>query len=725
MDIREMFGPAVWVGAPDPVPGRFYLLRGRFSVRAVKRAALRVVGLGYFECFLNGARVGADRYLPLNTDYEPRGNYPPGETLTGHRLYVPEYDVTSLLRDGENVLLLHFGGGWYDRPNESRFGDAKAIWRVFGEDGGGAFDRGSSAADRIAESFIIGYDFTHFEAQDLRLPCADAVSPEFDDGAWAFAAPARAPRTVYAFSDCPPDRVCGRIEPVRLTEENGAVCYDCGVNLTGTPVLRLTGAPGETVTVVCSEERTESGAPDPAFSHGQRAVFLCGGRARDVRLLFTWFGFRYFSVEGPARVLRAETVHTDVRPAAEFSCTDETLTWIDRAFRTTQLMNMHGGIPSDCPHLERRGYTGDGELACRAAMTVLDAEAFYRKWIRDILDCQDTASGHVQYTAPYIRSGGGPGGWGCAVAEVPYQFYLRYGDEDVLRESWPAVLRYFDYLEAHTENGLVVSDKPGEWCLGDWCTPEAIVLPAPFINNYFYVRTLLRAEKIAALIGREAELPMLRARIGERKAALTAAYFNAWDGNFLGCRQGANAFAADIGLGDERTYRNTVEYYRRTGGYDTGIFGTDVVTRVLFERGDGDLAVDLLSSKSLHAFGEMRRRGATTLWEYFPGSLRDRSHSHPMFGAVTAYLYEYLLGIRQPEGEAGFRSVEIAPALVPNLNGAAGSRELRQGAVAVSWARADGTVRLTVTLPPDLPGTLLLNGNRLPLHTGENTFVTE
>ena len=97
------------------------------------------------------------------------------------------------------------------------------------------------------------------------------------------------------------------------------------------------------------------------------------------------------------------------------------------------LCNMHTGHPSDCPHLERRGYTGDGQLTCHAALSVLDARRFYEKWLCDIGDCQDTLSGHIQYTAPYIRSGGGPGGWGCAIVEVPYQLYRHYGDVEVLR----------------------------------------------------------------------------------------------------------------------------------------------------------------------------------------------------------------------------------------------------------------------------------------------------
>ena len=121
--------------------------------------------------------------------------------------------------------------------------------------------------------------------------------------------------------------------------------------------------------------------------------------------------------------------------------------------------------------------------------------------MEDISDCQDVYTGHVQYTAPYLRSGGGPGGWGCAIVEVPYQYYLHYGDTEPLRRYYAQMLRYFDYLEAHSQNGLVTSDKAGQWCLGDWCAPQVVALPAPFVNNYFYIKSLMRMVEIAKLVG--------------------------------------------------------------------------------------------------------------------------------------------------------------------------------------------------------------------------------
>ncbi len=141
MTEAKMFGAACWVGAGDgytessepDLTGKphFPILRSRIPLgdKPVRKAALRAVGLGFCHCRVNGVRVTNDEFLPLATDYEPRAYYPLNERIFGHRILVPEFDVTGLLHSGENVLTIHFGGGWYTMdPN--RFGDPKAIYRL-------------------------------------------------------------------------------------------------------------------------------------------------------------------------------------------------------------------------------------------------------------------------------------------------------------------------------------------------------------------------------------------------------------------------------------------------------------------------------------------------------------------------------------------------------------------------------------------------------------------
>ena len=722
MNLQEVFHNAIWVTDPAGTQDA-YILRGHFSVQNAAKAMIRVIGLGFFHCYINGQRVGDDLFLPLNSEYEPRRNYPVDEKMTGHHLYVPEYEITPLLCNGDNVIAIHFGAGWYCRTPDVAYGCAKAIWRIWGEDATGAFAFVSSTDNRILPSFVQKSNLVKREVHDYTVAGTEWFAADIDDSAWPQAVPARAPETEYAFSDCPYDRVMRTLTPLKLYSADGVTVYDCGLNTTGYPVFKLHAAKGERVEVLFSEEVTADGKFDPNFVHNQYFHFVSDGTERMVEPAFTWFGFRYFAVKGDTEPLCMKVIHTDAAQVSGFASDNELLNWLHDTFLNTQQTNMHAGIPSDCPHNERRGYTGDGQLICHTAMNMLDAEAFYRKWMQDIADSQDVLTGHIQYTAPYVRSGGGPGGWGCAIVEVPWQFYRHYGDASVLAKYYPAMKRYFDYLESRSRNDLVITDKEGEWCLGDWCPPVSVVLPAPFVNNYFYIKSMERCIAICRLIGSEQDIPMYEERIAQRKQALMDSYFNKWDDNFLGNVQGANAFMLDIGLGSERTYQNMVNYYRKLRRFDTGIFGTDILTRLLFERGDGQLAVDLLLSDDYTSFDGMRKQGATTLYEYWPGSLEDRSHNHPMFGAVVAYLYDYLLGIRAKDDCAAYREMEIAPVLVSQLNKLSGWRKLPAGKVSVSYEKTESGVSFVIDLPENLPAVFSFGGQKYELTAGENRLM--
>ena len=420
---------------------------------------------------------------------------------------------------------------------------------------------------------------------------------------------------------------------------------------------------------------------------------------------------------------------------SHFECDNETLNWIYKTFIHTMLCNLHSGHPSDCPHLERRGYTGDGQLTAHAVFSVMDAEKLYTKWVQDICDGQDLKSGHIQYTAPYIRSGGGPGGWGCAIVEVPYQLYKHFGDIEYLKKYYGNMRRYIDYLEAHSEFGLVTSDKEGEWCLGDWCGPnilypdrditfhnQQVMLPAPMVNTYFMVKSLQQMCEIAKWIGKEEDISEYEEKIALRKRAITAAYFNTFDGNFVMNVQGANAYAVDLGLGNEKTYENIVDYYTKLGCFDTGIFATDILVRVLFEHGHAELAADLLMNDGAQGYEHWRRIGATTFHEYWDSN-RSRSHNHPMFGAPVAYFFEYLLGIKQDKESAGYSLVTIAPMAVSKFGYMKGSMRVPKGEIAVAYEKVDEKVKFDIVIPAGVRAKFQYLEQELILKEGRNTFT--
>ena len=716
-----------------------YVLRGRFKAEAGARASLNVLGLGFFKCYVNGTLLNPDTFLPLSSDFEAT-NDPVGEVLSGHRVYVPQFDITPYLHEGENVIALLFGGGWYThlcRP----FGSPKAIYAVTVTKDGRESVFVSDEECRIGKSFISGYNFTKSEAHDYR-GWKNAFAKDFDDSAWEKASLCAPLETEYMTTDCPPDALICRL-PVKETHRDGArVTYDCGRNTTGYPAIEILAKEGEKIEIYFSEALLPDGQIDRSHAHGQSFTVISDGERRTVTPALLWYGFRAFEIIGNARPTEVREIHADVKINSTFDSDNETINWIYNTFLHTMLCNMHTGHPSDCPHIERRGYTGDGQLTANAVLTTMDARAFYAKWLADIGDGQDTLSGHIQYTAPYIRSGGGPGGWGAAIVEVPYRLYKHTGDLSYLKKYYGAMKEYIRYLEDHSEFSLVTSDKAGEWCLGDWCGPNVLypecditahnqqmILPAPYVNTYFMAKSLMQMKEIAALIGEEEDIPDLEKKLDERKRAIRAAYFNTFDDNFVMNAQGANAFALDLGLDREndtkdsrRTYGNLVRYYERLGHYDTGIFATDVLTRVLFERTDAELAARLLMQDGDQGYEHWRKNGATTFHEYWDSS-RSRSHNHPMFGAPVAYIFEHLLGIRQKDGTAGFESLVIEPKATALFGRMAGSIETVRGKIAVAYEKKDGKTVFTVTVPETSEAIFRYAGKDTPLIAGENCLM--
>lgn len=469
---------------------------------------------------------------------------------------------------------------------------------------------------------------------------------------------APAHETQFFVQDCPADRVERVIKPAKLFDLGEVSIYDMGENISGYPVVSAT-VDGADITVRCSEEINPDGTLNfDSCDRGQiqKDEYRNAKKGEECMPWFTWHGFRYFELTNSAKPVRCEVVHSNCAVTSSFESDSEMLNWLYDAYIRTQLSNMHSGVPSDCPHIERLGYTGDGQLCCEAAMMLLDSQKFYKKWLEDISDCQSIGNGHVQHTAPFMGGGGGPAGWGGAIAVVPYEMYKIYGDKETFRRYLPKILRYFDYLDSRSSGGLVCREEEGGWCLGDWCPPEQITICEPFVNTALYVKQMMMTKEASEAIGESETAAMLEKRIEEKKQAILNAYYSPQTGSFIGDAQGANSFAIDIGLGGERAFNNTKKKYDAADSFDTGIFGTDILTCVLFERGCADTAFRLLTSTGKGSFYNMKKQGATTIWENWDG---ERSHSHPMFGAVTRYLFSFILGITQEKNSAGYEKLSL------------------------------------------------------------------
>ena len=673
-----------------------------------EKATITIGCMGTFRLYINGQKVSDDLFQPLNTDFEKRydmeyGGHPFNEDFR-HRLYCPVYDISKYLSEGKNEILFMLGSGFYE---EYDYGIAKICWRIdITNESNNTKTFFSDGTEKMRESFVKEADVIRGETHDYT-----SVSR------WENVLIQKTPDTNLFIQDCPADKVSRIIKPKYL----GNNIYDAGEVFAGYPVFRSKGA-GE-IKVRYSELLDKNGNLDEEHIYDQHTDYITDGEERLLFPQFTWLCFRYFEVIGDAEVVECHVTHSDVDVNSSFECSNDTLNWLYKAYIRTQLANMHAGIPSDCPHTERRGYTGDGQLTCAAAMMQLDAQKFYRKWIGDICDCQDEKTGHIQYTAPFVPSGGGPGGWGCAIVVVPYMYYKAYGEKEIFNETFPRMYKWFSYLESHSENDLITSDLPGVWCLGDWCVPEqnrlnklcANTIPEPFVNTYFYIKSMEYFLEIGDIIGVDTYKDEITQRIENKKKAIADAYFSEETGDFAKNEQGANSFAVDLKLGDERTFLNMIKKYSDRKMYDTGIFGTDIATRVLFEKGRADLACMLLTSEEEISYYNQIQNGATTILEYWNGV---RSQCHPMFGAVTRYLFEYILGIRQEKNSVAYDSVIISPKCMKEIPFAKGKITTIKGEISVEYNEEE----IKITVPEKVNAVLKLNGKEIKLSSGENVF---
>ena len=715
-----------WVKAEDSCQSPVII--HTFHADKPETGYIEITGLGYFTVRINGIEITQDRFVPAVSDYEKRDLssllYPISDTFT-HRIYFLRYDCTQALKSGENKIEIRLGNGFYRQTERTIEGkmeygqDLKTAFCLVFEDTTGHREVFSDGTELWRESEIVSSHLFTGEVHDARR-LAEAPS-------WHPVQIIPAPQSELTLQTCPADRVTQTITPVLLREDGNKRIYDAGENISGNVRITTSAPAGTHICLRFAENYIDgeldfksTGAEDYVCASGCKQymedVFICDGETRSFEPVFTWHAFRYFEVIGPVDSLLVQVIHSNTPVTSTFDCDAEGMNWLYSTFLRTQLNNMHGGIPSDCPHRERLGYTGDGQVCAEATMLTTDSREFYRKWIRDILDCQDVSGGHVQHTAPFMGGGGGPGGWGCAIVLVPYAYYRCYGEVQMLRDCYEPMKKWCSYLDSRLENQLVCSEEPGGWCLGDWCTLEKAILPEPFVNTYFYIKCLHILEEIASVLEKTEEIRIFASKAEKLEQALVNTYYNVETGDFFNNIQGANAYGLDIGLGDARTLNNLVSHYEKLGHFDTGFLGTDILLDVLLRKGQKDLAYQLLNSRELGSFLYMKDRGATTLWEDWHG--KD-SHDHPMFGASTRQLFTSLLGIGQAENTVGYRDLVICPQIPKAMQYAKGSIQTLNGTVSVSWHKENNKIYFEMLLPEGTNGVFRFGTEEWKLESGK------
>ncbi len=712
---------ARWVGAPwqqedgkadaDAAP----LLRGGFELpRDIVQASVYVTGLGYFELYLNGQKVGDDVLTPAQTDYGKRERikvgHPIDPVFSGHRVLYMTYDVTALLKPGANAAGAMLGNGWYNR-HDKREGElgygaprflmelhvllADGTKKVIVSDETWKAAKGPVVFNRI-------YEGEHYDA---RLEQPGWSTAGFDDHRWAPVVLRKAPGGLLQAQPAPTDRVMEVFKPLSISKlGEGRYRLAFKEEVAGWLRFRVTGPAGQKVEVRWFAQDTT----DKQDYNGKNSYTLRGGGDETYAPRFTWFVFKEVELLGwPGELtpdmVQAEVVYTGVESTGRFACSNALFEKIQRIYWRSQTDNLHGALSSDCPHRERLGYTGDGQASCVTAMHTFDLAAFYTKWVQDYFDAQHPVSGYVPDTAPFEGGGGGPA-WGSACILVPWQVYLHYGDRRMLETHYAGMKRFLSWMHAQAgADGVLFCKLPNGkdtfWLnLGDWCAPGKKQPLRDLVHTFYLWRCEDLMARIAAALGQEGDVCTYRTLADQTAAAFHAKFYDADKGTYGPV--GGNVFALVMGVPQDRVARVRqalkADIALNGGHLDTGIFGTGFLFEALCDNGMNDVAHSVMDTRTPPSFGWWIGQGWTTTSEYWEGG---GSRNHPMFGGGLTWFYRRLAGIEADESAPGYRRVMIRPQPVGSETQASYATRTPYGELSAAWEKKGGTFTLMAVVP--------------------------
>jgi alpha-L-rhamnosidase len=699
-------------GPPHPAPH----FRKSFHLdSAPDRARAYVAGLGWFELYVNGRKVSDDVLVPNQTDYDqrnPAGMIYAYEDRGAKRVAYLTYDITPLLRPGENVLGVILGNGWYNQrartvEGQLWYGAPRLLLRArMDMPGGETVALVSDASWKVATGPIVYDQVFGGEVYDARLEKDGWNQPGYADSDWQAAQVIRRPTGTLCAQTGPPDRVMATLRPVAIRQKApGQYEVDFGQNFAGWLRLKVQGPRGQEITCRFIQH------------HNENPVLRCtlkGGGLEVYEPRFTWFAFRKVDIEGwPGELtpdsIEGRVVYTAVDTVGEFLCSKQLLNDIHRMYLWSQMSNMHGAVPSDCPHRERLGYTGDGQVACETAIRLLDMPRFYTKWVTDMADAQHPETGYVPHTVPYEGGGGGPG-WGSAFVIVPWQVYRYYGDKRILEAHYEGMKRWVGCLASWSKDYIVKMQRERAWNLGDWCVPGGS-LPEDLVHTFYYGYCAKLLARIASVLDRPEDARRFSDLHGEVCRAFHERFFRPDTGCYLDGRYGADVFALALGappreLRDrvaDSLARNIMD--RNHGHLDTGILATALLPDVLTELGRDDLMFTILSQTTFPSYGYWRELGHTTTLECWDGSGSD---NHPMFGSAIRWLYTGLAGLNVDMEAPGYEHFLVQPHPLGDVTRAAYRIKTLRGLVSVAWRRDTGRFSLSLEVPVNCRATVCL-----------------
>ena len=700
----------------DPAP----YFRKEFNLKhSIKSARAYVCGLGYYELSLNGKRVSDYVLTPSQTNYDRRNlrnllYYYDDQSTT--RVFYNIFDVTDDLIPDQNTIGIILGNGWYNQRDRIAEGwmwydTPRFILQLEVEYGNE--QREIIISDdtwKVTTGPIIYNGIFTGEHYDARLEIDGWNKNGFEDSKWKTARLVRAPTGKLEAQLAPADKVIDTIHPIYMTNPAQDVyVFDLGQMISGWVKIKVRGWTGDKIVLRFIEEMGKD--------YGQKDIFILkGDGTEEFEPHFTWHAFRKVEVSGVRKPMNlgdieGKIVNTAVDTVGFFECSNDLFNKIYDNYIRTQLGNFHGNISSDCPHRERLGYTGDGQILVESTIFNFNMTQFYRKWINDMHDARNKVTGYVPHTAPFEGGGGGPA-WGSAYVTVLWFYYVYYGDRNILKQHYSGMKQWVEYLNTRTNReGIIVREEPKGWCLGDWATPDKIEIPPPLVNTCYFYYVLKIMTRVAEICQHAEDIPYFTNLAEKTKVSLNIKYFDVIEGKYWTSRQGADVFPLAFGMVPENKIMDVLEsmiqnILKNKGHLDTGILATPLMLEVLTDHGREDIAFTIMNQRDFPSYGDyILGKGATTLWEYWDGKL---SHSHPMFGSVIRWFYKGVAGINPDTHAPGFKNIIIKPHICGDLTFTKASIITLYGKVMSSWRLAEKDFLLDLDVPVNTTATVYI-----------------
>ena len=382
--------------------------------------------------------------------------------------------------------------------------------------------------------------------------------------------------------------------------------------------------------------------------------YICKGGGKEIwEPQFTFHGFRYVEITGlpgqpQAGLVTGMVLSSDTTPAGRFACSDPRINQLQSNIQWGQRGN-YLSVPTDCPQRdERLGWMGDAQVFVRTASYNADIAAFFTKWLVDVDDGQ-TAEGSFADVSPNTMGVNGVPGWGDAGVICPWTIYQVYGDKRILEQHLPAMIKWVEYLRAHSHGLIRETDRGNDY--GDWLSIGADT-PKDLIGTAFFAySTRLLAQSCQAL-GRAEEAAKYEALFQDIKAAFIKRYVAA-DGRIQGNTQSDYAMSLKFDLLPDEMRPTAVRYLvenikEKNGHLSTGFIGVSYLLPVLTKMGHADTAYELLLQDTFPSWLFSVKHGATTIWERWDGWTPDKGFQDPGMNSFNHYSLgscgEYLFG---------------------------------------------------------------------------------